>query len=72
MDLSVVRRHTPVRMSIDSDTELLCVEVVGDHSIVLLGLTLGGAKMFVRQICAGIDQLGAARSRLNDGMGSQC
>lgn len=71
LDLSIVRQHTPVQTSIDSDAELLCVEVIGDQSIVLLGLTLGGAEMFVRQICAGIDQLGAARSELNDGMNPQ-
>jgi hypothetical protein len=57
LDLSIVRQHTPAQMSIDSDTELLCVQVIGDHSIVLLGLTLSGAEMFVRQICRGIDQL---------------
>jgi hypothetical protein len=53
LDLSIVRQHTPVQMSIDSDAELLCVQVIGDHSIVLLGLTLSGAEMFVRHICAG-------------------
>lgn len=58
LDLAVVRQHTPVQVSIDSDGELVCVEVIGDHSIVLLGLTRSGAEMFVRQICAGIDQLG--------------
>jgi hypothetical protein len=72
LELSIVRQHTPVQVSIDSDAELLCVEVVGDHSIILLGLTLSGAEMFVRQVNAGIDQLRTARSNLNDGMTPRC
>ncbi|HEX5405083.1 MAG TPA: hypothetical protein VFX16_22605 [Pseudonocardiaceae bacterium] len=54
-------------MSIDSDAELLCVQIIGDHSIVLLGLTLGGAEMFIDQIRAGAGQLVAARSNMFDG-----
>jgi hypothetical protein len=57
-----------VQLSIDSDAELLCVQVIGDHSMVLLGLTLGGAEMFIDQIRAGVDQLVTARSTPHGGV----
>ncbi|HEX5402174.1 MAG TPA: hypothetical protein VFX16_07725 [Pseudonocardiaceae bacterium] len=72
LDLAIVRQHTPVQISIDSDAELLCVEVIGDHSIVLLGFTRSGAEMFVRQIQDGIDRLDVAQADLADETSVRC
>jgi hypothetical protein len=62
--VAIIRQHTPVETWIDSDAELLCVQIIGDHSVVVLGLTSTGADMLTRQILAGKDDLHAARRAL--------
>lgn len=62
LDVAVVRQQTPVQISVDGDGRLLCVQIVGDRSVVLLGLTVGGAEMLLSQVSAGITELKIAQS----------
>lgn len=59
-DYTMVRQHTPVQVSLDSGATLLCVEIVGDHAVVLLGLTPAGGDMFMRQVADGLARLNEA------------
>lgn len=65
-DVAIVRQHTPVQMWVDSAAELLGVEIIGDRSVVVLGLTLAGIDMLMRQLTVGMDDLLVARRTLPD------
>jgi hypothetical protein len=68
-DYTVVRQHTPVQISLDSGATMLCVEIVGDDSVVLLGLTPAGGDMLMRQVADGLARLNeasAGRHERND------
>jgi hypothetical protein len=59
-NFAVVRQHTPIRVSLDTESRLVCVEIVGDHSVVLLGLTMSGGDTLIRLISDGCAHLAEA------------
>lgn len=59
-DFAVVRQHTPIRVSLDTESRLVSVEIVGDHSVVLLGLTMSGGETLMRLISDGRARLAGA------------
>lgn len=63
-DVAIVRQHTPVETWVDSTGHLLCIQIVGDRSIVVLGLTDTGADMLMRQIEAGLADLRTTQANL--------
>ncbi len=48
--VAMVRQHTPLNMAIHEDDAVISVQVVGDRSVVLLGLTSAGATMLITEL----------------------
>lgn len=61
-DVAIIRQHTQVEAWIDSDNSLLCMQIIGDHSVVVLGLTATGAEMLAANIAAGLRELSSRQA----------
>lgn len=63
-DVAIIRQHTPVETWVDGSARMLCLQIIGDHSVVVLGLTGAGADMLMSQMKAGLNDLHAAQHNL--------
>ncbi|TDQ05905.1 hypothetical protein [Labedaea rhizosphaerae] len=57
VNVAMVRQHTPVSVSINEHDRVVSVLVSGDSAIVLLGLTLAGADVFLHQVARAVEEL---------------
>lgn len=56
-DVAIIRQHTLVQTWVDSSAEMLCMRIVGEHSVMVLGLTSNGAAMLMSQVTTGLNDL---------------
>lgn len=63
-DVAIVRQHTQVQTWVDSSARMLCMQIIGDASVVVLGMTSAGADMLMSQMKAGLNDLHTAQQNL--------
>lgn len=57
IDVAMVRQHTPLNLVIHENDAVISLQVVGDRSVVLLGLTAAGATMLITELQRAVHDL---------------
>lgn len=57
VEIAMVRQHTPLNLAIHERDQVISVQIAGERSVVLIGMTAAGAELLASEITRAATEL---------------